>query len=233
MTIEETALLAAIAAEPAEDVHRLAYADWLDEGGRHERAEFIRVQCERAVLERPVRLFSWHDPECRRNAGRHRRLFELRGDCQRCAELRAYHSGLEQLKTRIKALRECERALYQTAAVWLLPTIPAAITQVVLDWGEINVSCTGLAGVMHRGFVDGVTCTFGDWLAHWRAVLAAQPITRVKLKTHPEIAPVFQDDRVVGVSVEGGQHLHPYGWPPVAMLEKEWPGLSYELPPSF
>ncbi|MBP3957706.1 TIGR02996 domain-containing protein [Gemmata sp. G18] len=109
MTIEENALLAAIAAEPVEDVHRLAYADWLDENGRHERAEFIRVQCERAVLERPARLFSWHDPECRRNAGRHRRLFEWRGDCQRCAELRAYHSGLEQLKTRIKVLRERER----------------------------------------------------------------------------------------------------------------------------
>jgi uncharacterized protein (TIGR02996 family) len=40
------ALLAAIIAQPAEDLPRLMYADWLDEHGQPERAEFIRVQCE-------------------------------------------------------------------------------------------------------------------------------------------------------------------------------------------
>ncbi len=38
--------LAAIIAEPHEDVHRLVYADWLEEQGEADRAEFIRVQCE-------------------------------------------------------------------------------------------------------------------------------------------------------------------------------------------
>jgi uncharacterized protein (TIGR02996 family) len=45
---EEDSLLAAIAAEPDDDTVRLAYADWLDEHGQSERAEFIRVQCEHA-----------------------------------------------------------------------------------------------------------------------------------------------------------------------------------------
>jgi uncharacterized protein (TIGR02996 family) len=45
---EEDALLSAVGAEPDDDTIRLAYADWLDEHGRPERAEFIRVQCERA-----------------------------------------------------------------------------------------------------------------------------------------------------------------------------------------
>ena len=49
MTTED-ALLAAIIAHPAEDVPRLAYADWLDEHGHPERAEFIRLQCERVRL---------------------------------------------------------------------------------------------------------------------------------------------------------------------------------------
>ncbi len=41
---DEAALLAAIASQPAADVPRLAYADWLDEHGFAIRAEFIRVQ---------------------------------------------------------------------------------------------------------------------------------------------------------------------------------------------
>jgi uncharacterized protein (TIGR02996 family) len=46
---DEAAILAAIAAQPAQDTPRLAYADWLDEHGdaaARTRAEFIRVQCE-------------------------------------------------------------------------------------------------------------------------------------------------------------------------------------------
>jgi uncharacterized protein (TIGR02996 family) len=46
MTIDGDALLRAICENPAEDTPRLAYADWLQENGRPERAEFIRLQCE-------------------------------------------------------------------------------------------------------------------------------------------------------------------------------------------
>jgi uncharacterized protein (TIGR02996 family) len=38
------ALLAAVIAESADDLPRLAYADWLEEHGDDARAEFIRVQ---------------------------------------------------------------------------------------------------------------------------------------------------------------------------------------------
>lgn len=43
MTTEE-GLLADILAKPDDDLPRLVYADWLDENGQTERAEFIRVQ---------------------------------------------------------------------------------------------------------------------------------------------------------------------------------------------
>jgi uncharacterized protein (TIGR02996 family) len=43
---DEKALLAAIWEHPHEDTPRLVYADWLQENGQPERAEFIRVQCE-------------------------------------------------------------------------------------------------------------------------------------------------------------------------------------------
>ncbi len=45
------ALLAAVWASPHADLPRLVYADYLDENGYPERAEFIRLQVERARLE--------------------------------------------------------------------------------------------------------------------------------------------------------------------------------------
>jgi uncharacterized protein (TIGR02996 family) len=46
MLSDRDALLAAIRANPEEDTPRLMLADWLDENGEPERAEFIRIQCE-------------------------------------------------------------------------------------------------------------------------------------------------------------------------------------------
>jgi uncharacterized protein (TIGR02996 family) len=47
---EAAALLAAVCAEPAEDAPRLVYADWLDEHGQADRAEFIRTQIALAQM---------------------------------------------------------------------------------------------------------------------------------------------------------------------------------------
>ncbi len=48
----------AILDAPEDDVPRLVYADWLEENGVNERAEFIRIQCQRQRLpeEAPKRL---------------------------------------------------------------------------------------------------------------------------------------------------------------------------------
>ena len=67
---DEPALLAAVAAAPDDDTPRLVYADWLDDHGRPERAEFIRVGCRLAaatpadddypdLLDRRDELASW------------------------------------------------------------------------------------------------------------------------------------------------------------------------------
>src|SRR5205823_3796441 len=52
----EVGLLRAIRATPEEDTPRLAYADWLEENGQPERAEFIRLQCRLATIDE-------YDPE--------------------------------------------------------------------------------------------------------------------------------------------------------------------------
>lgn len=46
MTNTEAGLLDDIIANPADDVPRLIYADWLEDHGQDERAEFIRVQID-------------------------------------------------------------------------------------------------------------------------------------------------------------------------------------------
>ncbi len=46
MTSDGDALFRAVCEQPWEDTPRLMYADWLDEHGNLERAEFIRLQCE-------------------------------------------------------------------------------------------------------------------------------------------------------------------------------------------
>src|SRR5688500_13233559 len=48
---EAKALLKTICASPDEDTPRLVFADWLDEHGEHDRAEFIRAQIELARIE--------------------------------------------------------------------------------------------------------------------------------------------------------------------------------------
>jgi uncharacterized protein (TIGR02996 family) len=46
----DDALLRAVLADPDDDAPRLIYADWLDEHGDCDRAEFIRIQCELARM---------------------------------------------------------------------------------------------------------------------------------------------------------------------------------------
>src|SRR5262245_40576311 len=48
--MEDVALLQEIVESPDDDLPRLVYADWLDDHGQAERAEFIRVQVELARL---------------------------------------------------------------------------------------------------------------------------------------------------------------------------------------
>ncbi len=64
--------LQAIIANPAEDVHRLVYADWLDENGDPARAEVIRVQVELEPLRQhghgTERLHGGDCPACSRIA---------------------------------------------------------------------------------------------------------------------------------------------------------------------
>jgi uncharacterized protein (TIGR02996 family) len=51
---EESALLAAIRANPDDDMPRLVYADWLEENGEGDRSIFIRTQIEISNRLQPI-----------------------------------------------------------------------------------------------------------------------------------------------------------------------------------
>lgn len=55
-TADGAAIHAAILAEPHDDLHRLAYADWLEENGQDSHAGFIR-----ADLCRPIYNYHWYE----------------------------------------------------------------------------------------------------------------------------------------------------------------------------
>lgn len=50
MTNDGDALFRAVCESPEDDTPRLVYADWLEENGKPERAELIRLQCEGSHL---------------------------------------------------------------------------------------------------------------------------------------------------------------------------------------
>src|SRR4051812_48918640 len=59
---DRAAFLAAIAANPDDDLPRLVFADWLDEHGDADRAAFVRLQCagDPASLARAAGLEARH-----------------------------------------------------------------------------------------------------------------------------------------------------------------------------
>ena len=59
----EDAFFQAILERPRDDAPRLIFADWLDDHGDCDRAEFIRLQCQGGHPERVEQLLRKHDEE--------------------------------------------------------------------------------------------------------------------------------------------------------------------------
>jgi len=152
---EELALLAAIVANPKEDAPRLVYADWLDENGQPERAEFIRVQIELAKIP---------DPPVDTTAG-----LRAAARKQQLAALLAWKS---EWRGRYYDLRARQQQLL-------------ADPHNFVDWTPSVMHTGSRAGIRYetgrtvglfgngfesatftRGFVSHVTCTAADWLTH-------------------------------------------------------------------
>lgn len=160
------ALLASVLAAPDDDAPRLVYADWLDEHGEGERAELIRVQSELATMM-PTTI------RCKRAPPDDMRSFHR--NCRWC------HLRLRERKLLLTRLpgtstgRPSENTRAAARYVWAGP-----IAQLEDPDGN--------GWQFRRGFIDSITCTAADWLAHADAILAQHPVQTVRLTTWPEIS---------------------------------------------
>jgi uncharacterized protein (TIGR02996 family) len=205
MTTEERALLAAILAEPDDDTVRLAYADWLDENGRGERGEFIRVQVEVARTE--------NYPGERYCAAANGLLRVGVPDCDGCGPCR---------------LRGRARDLWRDAEAngWFDWT---ALGGFYLDNVE---SPDTMTGVVRRGFVGAVTVTGAEWLRYGDAISAAHPVTEVTLASGASVRVTHGDAEwatAVLTIASDGDDGHRWEWPGHFRRGTNIPEITAEL----
>lgn len=237
---DEAAFLAKIIAEPDEDVHRLVYADWLQDHGRPERAEFIRVQCEIAALVASEPAPPAHvEPEVRGawlagyRSAMHREM----------STMAAFLGDRECRCVRCLQKRECELWAVLSPEQFLSGLVPNTCWRL----RDEPLRDRQHGWVVRRGFVEEAKLTAADWLAHGDAVRAAHPVTRVALTTLPEV----QWSPRVGPP-NNGRHCWLTGlsraqllWvqrivcPEQArqrialeLLKDAWPGVAFALPPA-
>lgn len=159
---EDKALLMAVLANPADDLPRKVFADWLDEHGDLTRAEFIRTQCAVAEVEQELSRPYRFQTECTELSAN---WCGVCGDCccpspeeskndSNCPlhSPRSRHSSDDSLRSVLLDLTTRESELW-TAGGHGMPWPRLAATMTLNFFGRL--SCHRMA-VYRRGFVDEV-----------------------------------------------------------------------------
>ncbi len=200
------AFLADIIEHPEDDTPRLIAADWLEENGHPERAEFVRVQVKLACLEREK------CPRCDGDGMAHGsdRPFESSGPG-------TYPGPCPVCRGDALRRREGELLAIHNHA-WLYGPKGLATYRDGDRYGWIDKPSNEGGRVIdvefRRGFVESVTCSAADWLAHGDEIRRCQPVTRVKfswIHAAPESLTLRRDGDV---------------W-----RSPLWRGVTFELPP--
>lgn len=145
-------ILAAIIANPDDDGLRLVYADWCEDAGQAERAEFIRVQIELAAIDAYTQLTS-EEVRAARRPGHAHSSRTLRHGCEYC-------EGLIRREARLLERRgSCREWLGPLQGLWM----------------------GGAKYEYRRGFIEEAGCTLQQWLDHGPALVRAHPLRRVVL----------------------------------------------------
>lgn len=139
-TTPDQPFLRAIAAAPDDDAPRLVYADWLDESGRPEWAELIRVQCEaeRLRADRP-----WSRATARHAARLHAREMALLDVLQ--GQVEAFRPSLPGVGD-FNLVRGVVHHVYLPAAAWLahhaaiLAAHPTVRAVTLTAWPELEAT---------------------------------------------------------------------------------------------
>ena len=207
---DETALLAAIVAFPDEDTPRLVYADWLQEDGQPDRAEFIRVQCEYARLHPH---FEEHEDIGRSNC-------QL---CRRGEELSSLLTGRFRIRRR-------EAAPFAADCPYRLAMMGSYLGPMVeWDWHRgfiCEVRCPAAWWVQHSGIMcerhpvaNVQLLSWPEWKSDEDAVWFVGDPTGKRVLWLDVIAEMTPEERVARDS------FHP-------LLRCRWRGIAVKLPPA-
>ncbi len=151
------ALLRAILHAPADDAPRLALADWLEDNGQPERAEFTRVQLDLA------RDFPGMYAPCVCTAA------EDKFHCDNCLDTERAGPLLgREWAVRKRVVPGKDVLTFE--ALWDLPLMMA----VGKGYGRMCLR-------YRRGWVDRVEMPAGTFMAHAAALFALHPVTDVRL----------------------------------------------------
>src|SRR5581483_3087358 len=193
-------LLADVLAHPEDDAVRLIYADWLEEHGEPERGEFIRCQVELARTQRPSR------PASLRSLTSYELSVEEVQDLSPARE-RMERRAMELLRFRGREWRERDPVLH--IELWKDPDD--------IEW---------LVGIEYRrGFVEKVTLSAADWLAHNADILARHPIQAVNFTTYFDVSGC---DKLLSLL----RKTTPSSDIPASLhdaLSLAWPGVTFTL----
>ncbi len=162
--IDGRGLFQAILDDPADDISRLIYADWLDENGQEERAEFIRLQLKLA------------DPA----------NWPLQPYLAKVVEnlIGAHKDQWFRLLSRKPGYGQSHRLRW-----WPV----ASNEEERLDRGsDCPVLSEAIEGVSRRGFLTEVYCCCADWMRWGPEIVRTAPIQRVVLSNkkpllHPQV----------------------------------------------
>lgn len=151
-------LLADIIAHPDDDTLRLIAADWFEEHGELERAEFIRLQ---------ILMFNR-----RKSPG---------GQADEKSPWIMNDREYQGWKRREKTLSQRNRNGWVMSLEYAtkLPFLSDTHTE------YLRPGCVSVA--FHRGFIEELTCSWEDWSEHSDSILQQQPIRKVMLTTWPEL----------------------------------------------
>jgi uncharacterized protein (TIGR02996 family) len=172
MNPTQQAILQAILDEPDDDTHRLVYADWLEDNGENDRAEFIRLQ-----------IMLWNaERDC--NCGSKRGGHQFTGG--------QHHNGpCEADQLRIKINGVWKQAWLASAEILIKygSSFFSDIAQLFsgnLVWSRRTLTIFDSEGALaeftiQRGFLHTIRIKHDEWITHAKAICLKHPIQRVEL----------------------------------------------------
>ncbi len=203
METEEAQFLRTIRAAPYDDTPRLVYADWLEENGRGERAEFIRVQCARETLgeDEPRRIAI----ERRERLLWRRHAQRFRSELPSCLRRSLFHRGFVYPTVPACSVEEWlayPKRAYEAAPLWNLHLIvtPAAPIDDLVASGRLNLVAQ-LHLNIEQAAPNALDEIFGDTsLTHLRSLVISGRPFDLQSVTAVARSPALTELRRLGIN---------------------------------